>query len=91
MAQGISRAGRGRKECTSPARIHPECTPLKTVGERDLTKVTEAFDPGEEETFSFIVFVPKSTSRLISVELTVRRQESQRSDAYSAQAYLPLA
>lgn len=63
---------------------------LKSIGEQDLARIIRSFAPGEEDKFNIIVFVPKSTSRLMSVEITVRKHESQRTETYSAQAYLPL-
>jgi hypothetical protein len=60
---------------------------LKSIGEHDLAKLARSFEPDE---LAMIAFVPKSTSRLISVEISVRRHDTQKSETYSAQAYLPL-
>jgi hypothetical protein len=63
---------------------------LKSIGEHDLAKLARSFEPDEPDELAMIAFVPKSTSRLISVEITVRRHDTQKSETYSAQAYLPL-
>lgn len=63
----------------------------KSISQQDLGKLTRSFAPGGNDEFSVIVFVSKRTSRLLSIDLTVRKRENQKSDIYSAQAYLPLA
>jgi hypothetical protein len=63
---------------------------LKSIGEHDLAKLTRSFAPDETDELAVVTFVPKSTSRLMSLEITVRRQDTQKSETYSAQAYLPL-
>ena len=64
---------------------------VKSIGEHELAKILRSFAPDGENEFSIIVFVPKSTSRLISVEVAARRCDSMKTETYSAQAYLPLA
>jgi len=64
---------------------------LKSIGEQDLSRLIRSFAPGGDDEISFVVFVPKSTSRLLSLELTVRKDETKRSETISAQAYLPIA
>jgi len=72
----------------------PEAVPnaplLRSIGEQDLSRLIRSFAPSGDDEFSVIVFVPKRTSRLISVELTMRRNETERSETFSAQAYLPV-
>jgi hypothetical protein len=64
---------------------------VKSIGERDLTKLTRSIAPDTEDECGVIIFVPKHTSRLLSVEITVRRHDgSQKLETFSAQAYLPL-
>ena len=64
---------------------------LKSIGEQDLSaKLIRSFAPSGADEFSVIVFVPKRTSRLLSVELTVRKNETTRSETFSAQAFLPV-
>jgi hypothetical protein len=62
---------------------------VKSIGEQDIAKVIRYFAPSGEDEFTFLVFVPKTTSRLLSVEMSVRKQHSQRTETYSAQSYLP--
>ena len=64
---------------------------LKSIGEQDITKVIRYFAPSGDDELAVYVFVPKTTSRLLSVEMTVRMHDSQRTETYSAQTYLPLA
>jgi hypothetical protein len=63
---------------------------LKNLGEQDFSRLMSSFAPNGDDDFSFIAFVPKSTSRLLSVDLTVRKNETKRSETFSAQAYLPV-
>jgi len=63
---------------------------LKSIGEHDLAKLARSFDPDGTDELPVVALIPKSTSRLISVEITVRRHDNQKAEAYSAQAYLPL-
>ena len=65
---------------------------VKSIGENDLTKLTRSFAPDSDSEHAFIIFVPKYTSRLLSVDISVRRHdETQKLETLSAQAYLPLA